>query len=242
MISTADLVYGVDLKLNKVSGLAHQSIPVEDKIIAFNNAQLKLIKKKLSTNNVLGLGLDGNKKRYEDLDNLIEPANKHQLTLELTDKYLNKWSSGLTDLRPNYMFFVDGYLIADKGQCRDKIIYINSELVKHGNVTTLLNNPSYIPSFEYQETFCTLSSDLIEVYTDGSFSPKALYLSYIRYPVIMDYEGYVHSDGSESKLVNCELKAYLEEELLDLAILELGIETENPVVMQAAQIRNQSAE
>lgn len=249
MIYTADLIYEIDQKLNKLSGLDHQSIQIEDKLIALNNGQIKIVKKKLNPQNVLGVGFDGNKKRYEDLEFLVEPANKHviegddpQKGLILTDPFLNKWSSDLSTLTPNYMFFVDGYLIANKGNCKGRIIYLNSHLIKHGSVTTLLNNPSWVPSFEYQEAFCTLSSKRIEVFTDGTFTPTQLYLSYIRYPVQMDYEGYVNSQGEDSNIVNCELPYYMKEELLDATVLELGIETENPTIAQVAQLRQANDE
>lgn len=239
MIKAESLIYGIDLKLNKLSGLTHQSIPVENKIIALNIAQIKLIKKKLSSLNQLGVGFDGSKKRYQDLEVLIESASDHPLPLLLKDKYLNRWSSDLRPevLTPNYMFFVDGYILADKGACKDHLIYINSKLIKHGSVSTLLENPSYNPSFEYQETFCTLANDEISTYTDGTFTPKMLYLSYIRYPISMDYVGYVNFDGKESTIVDSELASYLEEELLTFTVFELGADIEDPSVVQLDQAR-----
>lgn len=242
MIKAESLIYEIDLKLNKLSGLAHQSIPVENKVIALNNAQLKLIIKKLSSNNTLGLGFDGSKKRYQDLEVLVEPASKHKLSVTLADTYINRWSSDLTELDPNYMFFVDGYLLADKGGCTGRVVYINSHLTKHGSVSILLENPSFCPSFEYQETFCTLSSDLINTYTDGTFTPTSLYLSYIRYPKKIDYVGYVNFDGSDSVIQDCELADYLKEELLDFAVFELGADIEDPAVVQIAPEREKREE
>ena len=239
MIPIQSLIYGIDTKLNKLSGLSHQSIPVENKIQALNRAQIRLINKKLSPNNVLGLGFDASKKRYQDLEVLVEEASKHKLPITEKDTYLNRWSSDLspTALTPNYMFFVDGYILADKGKCTNHLVYINSHLIKHGSVAILLENPSFVPSFEYQETFCTLSSDSISIYTDGTFTPTSLYLSYIRYPIKMDYEGYIGFDGNESTNVDCELAGYLEEELLDYAVFELGADIEDPAVVQLEQER-----
>lgn len=234
MIKAESLIYGIDLKLNKLSGLTHQSIPVENKVIALNIAQIKLIKKKVDPFNQLGVGFDGNKKRYQDLEVLIEEASKHKLAITQQDIYLNRWSSDLTvpSLTPNYMFFVDGYILADKGKCKDHLVYINSHLTKHGSISTLLENPSFNPSFEYQETFCTLSNDTISVYTDGTFTPTSLWLSYIRYPRRIDFEGYVGFDGKESTTVDSELADYLEEELLNFAVFELGADIEDPAVIQ----------
>lgn len=244
MIKTESLIYGIDLKLNKLSGLTHQSIPVENKVIALNIAQIKLIKKKVDPFNQMGVGFDGNKKRYQDLQVLVEESSKHKLSISLQDKYLNRWSSDLTPekLTPNYMFFVDGYILADKGECKDHLVYINSHLIKHGSVSTLLENPSFNPSFEYQETFCTLSNDTISIYTDGTFTPTSLNLSYIRYPKVIDYVGYVNFDNVESTIVDSELPGYLEEELLNFAVFELGADIEDPSVIQLDQARTNKDE
>lgn len=244
MIKTESLIYGIDEKLNKLSGLTHQSIPVENKVRALNIAQIKLIKKKMNPLNQLGVGFDGNKKRYQDLEVLIEDASKHQLPVTLADKYLNRWSSDISPkaLTPNYMFFVDGYVLADKGNCKNRLVYINSHLTKHGSISTLLENPSFNPSFEYQETFCTLSSDFISIYTDGTFTPTSTNLSYIRYPKLMDYVGYVNFDNTESTTVDCELASYLEEEILNFAVFELGADIEDPSVVNLDQARTSKDE
>lgn len=47
MIPVDSLLYKIDQKLNKLSTNEHQEIPVEDKILALNEAQIKLIKQKL---------------------------------------------------------------------------------------------------------------------------------------------------------------------------------------------------
>jgi hypothetical protein len=64
----------------------------------------------------------------------------------------------------------------------------------------------------------------------------------MRYPVYIDKEGYVKFDGTESKNVNCELEAYLEDELLDLAVQNLAMYTENQAAVQNAQNRIQTNE
>lgn len=242
MIPTIRLLYKLDQRLNKLSSNQHQKIPIENKILALNEAQVKLIKKKLNPNNPLQLGFNGNKKRYEDLENLIESAEQNQLTLEIADPKLNKWSAKIPDKESKYMFYVDSYLIADKGDCKDKIVYVNSDLTSHSDVTVLLNNSNYKPSFEYQETFCTISSSHIEIYTDGSFTPKKLYLSYIRYPKKIDIEGYEDFDGSDSTNSDCELKDYLEDELLDLTQQELAMNIENIAAVQFAAEKIKTSE
>ena len=173
MIPVDSLLYKIDQRLNKLSTNDHQQIQLEDKILALNEAQIKLIKQKIDGfATVSGLGLDSFKKRYEDLQSLIEPYNHQPLDLTIKNAELNQWYAGLHQLTPKYMFYIDSYILADKGRCKDRKIWINKELSKHGDLSLLINNDHYKPSFEYQETFNFLSSDEISVFTDGTFTPS----------------------------------------------------------------------
>ena len=227
MILAERLSYKLDQRLNKLSTNTHQQIQIEDKVLALNEAQIKLIKQKIDINNAFRLGLDSNKKRYQDLQFLVENFEDHPLTLEEKDKNLHRFIASTNDLEPKYMFYLDSYLLATKGDCTDRKVFTNADLVKHSDITTLLNNNNYKPSFEYQETLVDISSDEIHVYTDGTFTPGKLYISYIRYPKDIDLEGYVRFDGTDSTTVDCELEDYLEDELLDLAVENLAQYTEN---------------
>lgn len=243
MISVDSLLYKIDQRLNKLSTNVHQQIQLEDKILALNEAQIKLIKQKVdgfSTNSQLGL--NAFKKRYEDLQNLIITYNKEPLSLELENSTLNQYSADLSSLTPSYMFYIDSYLLADKGDCKNRRIWINKDLAKHGDVSLLLNNDHYKPSFEYQETFNLLSSSKMSVFTDGTFTPTGLYISYMRYPNYINKKGYIMFNGEESVDENCELEEYLEDELLDLTVQNLGMYTENIMAVQSAQVRIQTNE
>jgi hypothetical protein len=186
MIPVIELLYGIDQRLNKLGTGEHQMIPDEDKLLALNEAQLTLLKQKVDGNNVYKLGLDGFKKRYHDLQGLIEPFEAHPLTLTLTDSRLHKYSTALPD---NLLFYIDSYLTASKDGCTDRVIYCNAALAKHQDITLLLRNSNYAPSFDYQETLVSLSNGVLEVYTDGQWENDTLYLSYLRYPKQMSMEG-----------------------------------------------------
>lgn len=241
MIPVDSLLYKIDQKLNKLSTNEHQQIPLEDKILALNEAQIKLIKQKVDgQSTVSGLGLDAFKKRYEDLQKLV--VSYKDLPLTLKNAQVNQWSADLDLLNPKYMFYVDSYVIASKGLCIDRKIWINKDLSKHGDLSLLLNNDHYKPSFEYQETFNSLSSNEMSIYTDGTFTPSKLWVSYMRYPVYIDKAGYIKFDGTPSTNVNCELELYLEDELLDLTVQNLAMYIENQSAVQMAAYRIQTNE
>jgi len=243
MIPVDSLLYKIDQKLNKLSTNVHQQINLEDKILALNEAQIKLIKQKIDGFSVIsGMGLDAFKKRYEDLQSLVVTYNSQPLTLTILNPELNQWKANLHTLVPKYMFYLDSYILADKGQCKDRKIWINRDLAKHGDLQFILNNSHYKPSFEYQETFNFLSSDEISVFTDGTFTPSKIYISYMRYPIYIDKEGYVKFDGTDSINQDCELELYLEDELIDLTVQNLAMYTENSAAVQSAQMRIQTNE
>ena len=243
MIPVDSLLYKVDQRLNKLSTNEHQQINLEDKILALNEAQIKLIKQKVdgfSTSS--GMGMDAFKKRYEDLQSLVEDYNHQPLPLTLEDVQLNQWKADVTTLLPKYMFYLDCYVIADKGRCKDRKIWINNDLTKHGDLQFLLNNDHYKPSFEYQETFNYLATDDMSIFTDGTFTPTSINIMYMRYPVYIDKTGYIGFDGNPSVDRNCELELYLEDELLDLTVQNLAMYTENQSAVQSAAYRIQTNE
>ena len=243
MIPVDSLLYKIDQRLNKLSTNDHQQIQLEDKILALNEAQIKLIKQKVDGFSVVsGLGLDAFKKRYEDLQSLVVSYNNQPLTLSLMNAELNQWKASLHVLVPKYMFYIDSYVLADKGRCKDRKIWINNDLTKHGDLQFLLNNDHYKPSFEYQETFNYLATDDMSIFTDGTITPTSINIMYMRYPVYIDKTGYVGFDGNPSVDRNCELELYLEDELLDLTVQNLAMYTENQSAVQSAQFRIQTNE
>ena len=238
MISVDSLLYKIDQRLNKLSTNEHQQIALEDKILALNEAQIKLIKQKVDGfSTVSGMGLDSFKKRYEDLQSLVVAYNDGELPLTLENAKLNQWKANVHALTPAYMFYIDSYVLANKGRCTDRIIWINRDLAKHGDLQYCLNNNHYKPSFEYQETFNFISSDEISIFTDGTFTPTKIFISYMRYPVYIDKAGYIKFNGTASTNQNCELETYLEDELLDLTVQNLAMYTENQSAVQMAAYR-----
>lgn len=239
MISTVSLLYDLDSKLNKVATTTDAYIANEDKILALNDAQIRLIKDKVGPDRIYGLGLDGFKKKYEDLESLIQPHLPFNLTKDKVGK-LNKYLLDLKGITPKFMFYIDSYFVCDKAKCKDRIIATNK--VKHADIHKVLANSNTSPSFEYQECPITITDRYLEFYTDGSFEPKKGYLSFLRYPKEMDIEGYIKQDGSASKTIDCELNDYLADELLNYAALSLAINTANQNVIQGTQLINQNNE
>lgn len=223
------------MRLNKKATLDSQSIPIEDKILALNEAQIKLIKRKLNSNNIYGLGMDSFTKRYEDLQKLVVDFEKLTVTKNTTG--YPSYKADLDTLTKDYMFPLEMFVLCTKGNCNNRTLAI-TKIIRHGDLSTMLFNRNYSPSFEYQETLATISDNKVNIYTDSTFTINTLNISYIRYPQRIDIAGYFTFDGSPSITQDSELADYLQDELLDLATLELAMETENNPQVQYSDIRN----
>jgi hypothetical protein len=241
MIPVANLILDLDLKLNKQASVDHQAIFTEYKIVALRQAQIKLIKKKLNPNNIFQLGFDTMTKRYEDLQTLVVPYTNLPLT-SVGDKF-NAYRANIADLPSQYFIPVSLYALGTKDCCVDSIIGVIN-IIKHADLPETLNDTNWTPSFPYQETIATISNNQIFLYSDSenSFKLTSLYISYLRYPAQIDIAGYTHLDGTASTNQDCELPDYLEDELVDLAVQELAMSTENQSAVQYSQLRNKENE
>ena len=232
MISIDTLLYEIDQRINKLANNAHQQISLEDKVIAISNGEIELIKQKIGGPNTYGL--DSFKKRYQDLQFLIENYEDHPLSPVPKNSVLNRWIVNISSLSPKFMFYLDSYMIADKVECKSRKINCNTSLIKHSDINFLLNNTNYSPSFEYQETIADISVDELHYYTDGTFTPTKIYLSYLRYPKLVSPGNFEEIDGTISVKQDSELEEYLKDELLNIVCLNLGFYTENPGAVEAA--------
>lgn len=235
MIPTERLLYKIELKLNKLASNQHQGISLEDRILALNEAQIRLIKKKINPNNLYQLGFDSFKSRYEDLQDFI--VQYEELTPEKTKEIYSSYKVNLENTKNKYFLPVDIIINATRGKCKDRVVNV-PRIVKHSDLTTLLQNTNFEPSFLYQETLAVISSNDLIIYSndrEGEFQINKVFLSYLRYPNKINYEGYIDFDGTESTTINCELPDHLEDELLALTVMELGYDTDNPNAAQAQQ-------
>src|SRR5580658_3611699 len=96
MIPVLNLLLDLDLKLNKLASVDHQAIFNEHKIVALQQAQIKLIKKKLNPTGNFQLGFDTFTKRYEDLQTLVVSYTPLSLT-SVGDKF-NAYTANIADL------------------------------------------------------------------------------------------------------------------------------------------------
>lgn len=240
MIPIQELLYLIDLKLNKVSSGVGQHIPPEDKILILNESQIRVLKKKINVNNIYQMGFDAFKSRYEDLQNLVVP--QEVVKVKKTDEVYDSYEADLSELSGDYFLPVEIIALCSKGGCTKRLVNI-PRVVKHVDLSLLIDNDDFKPSFEFQETIAVISSNKLLVYTDGTFTVDELRISYLRFPQKMDVEGYIHLTGDRpSSNKDCELPTHLQDELVSMAVAELAYITGNNNIAQSQQAMSQYSE
>lgn len=138
-------------------------------------------------------------KRNEDAIRYISP-------LLILDKGLVKLES-----RPRYQEFQlpDNYfdlanLTVFAGNDICKTVRLKTWEVKSEDIEEKYHDSYNEPSLEYTETFYHTSDKMVAVYRKG-FEIKEALLSYYRYPIQVDIEGYTRADGSISQSIDPEL-------------------------------------
>jgi len=98
--------------------------------------------------------------------------------------------------------------------------------VKSEDVHELYNDEFNEPSLKYSETFYTFGGNKIEVYKKG-FDISDVFLTYYRFPIPVDIEGYIKIDGSMSSNIDSEFDDETVDKILDICVKDFGVNTEN---------------
>lgn len=96
--------------------------------------------------------------------------------IPLTSKSEDKYNFNLPK---DYFDLSDVRAKAEKNNCRD---YINLFEVKTENLNEVLQDEYQKPSFEWRESFYTINSNKLSIYTDREFKISEILLNYYRYP------------------------------------------------------------
>lgn len=237
MIPVDELLLELELKLNGLGREENQNIFVENKLIYLNNAQMAWIKSKLDPNNVYKIGYEGIRKRIDDLQVLKINDKKVNVLKGENLRYLNYFGD-LTSV-DDYMFYVSSYVKAKTKKCSDTM---GVNLIKEGELETLYFNDNYGPSFKWRETIATVGDNKLYVYVNNTFDITDIRVTYLRKPKLIDKEGYIKLDGSNSVNQDCELPEYAKNDIVDLAVKFAAQATDNVFQVQMAKEREQNNE
>lgn len=106
-------------------------------------------------------------------------------------------------LSENFADFGSSYSLIDTTCCKNQKIF--NYLKIPGNINPVMEDDSYQPSADYQEAPALISDGRIKIFRNKEYKIKKTFISYHRYPVDIDIEGYEKEDGSFSKTVDSDL-------------------------------------
>lgn len=142
--------------------------------------------------------------------------------LTIFSKNQDKYSFKLPE---NYFDLADVRAKAEKEKCKRTINCVEAQTE---NLSELLQDEFWKPSFEWDETLYTINSDNISLYTDNTFQISEILLNYYRYPsqlkLIDDYNP--ESDFDSTSLIEWDDKSL--DDIITLMVFNLDINSNNP--------------
>jgi hypothetical protein len=218
-------------RLNKLASNDYDNIEAWQIIEAFNKAQVQWIRRQLHGSNVMKEGDEGSKRRIDDLQILLKDQI---LTGTQKDQFYES-----TSLPSDYMEFkrISTYAKSDCCPADSMTVYLAEE----ANVDELLGDEFRKPSFEWGETFCTLFSDTVRIYTDTTFTIVNPKLTYYRFPRYIQITGVVnpYTGTTSATDVTCEFRDDITELLIDECVSIIAGDIES---LNIYQISSQSVE
>lgn len=222
----------VKQRLNKLASSDYDNLEAWQIIEAFNKGQVNWCRRNLHGLNVKQTGDEQSKRRIDDLQILLKEEiiqmTKRDLFVESTDP-----------LPADY--FEWKRITTDAGnECCDNKRRMVIYLAEEGNVDEMLRDENKKPSFEWGETFCTLKTNRVRIYTNNKFTVEEATLSYYKQPIHIEITGIVDPYTGVASLVDveCEFKDDIVELFVDEAakILAGDIESMNQVQTATGQV------
>jgi len=208
-------------RLNKLASFDYDNIESWQIQEAFNKAQLEWTRRVIHGLTPRALLPEQSASIVDDLQLLLEQVN---LTGIERDVYFET-----SDIPVDYMHFTRISARALTSCCPSRIISVY--LAEEANADELLTDNFKSPSFEWAETFCTIMTNKIKIYTNGEFSIEAPKLTYYRKPRAIKFKGSIDIETNTiiQHDVTCEFKDDVAEILCDeaAAILAGDIESLN---------------
>ena len=206
-------------RLNKLASFDYDNIECWMIQEAFNKAQLEWVRRRLH-------GLNASREASEQSVTIVDDVQilltETPLGRTIKDKFVESDS-----LPTNFLHFVRVSGNAKTECCPERALSIYQ--AEEANVDILLGDKFKSPSFDWAETFCTIASDKIRLYTNNEFDIEDIKLTYYRLPRDVQFNGCTNiSTGVVFRAdQTCELKEDICEILADetAAILAGDIES-----------------
>ena len=219
-MKNSTIILKVQQRLNKLASSDYDNIHAWQIVEAFNKATVMWCRKNIEGFNLSKTGDESSKRRIDDLQILL---TSYPTKLERKDGY------HIAQSLPLDYFEWKRFSCKAKKDCCPELHAMMVYLTGEDNVDILLRDATRKPSFEWAETFCTLSNNKIKVYTNNEFTLQDAILTYYRQPRLIQISGISNPyTGQVSTVeVESEFKDDVVEVLIDEAVKIISGDTEN---------------
>jgi len=210
-------------RLNKLASLDYDNIECWQVSEAFNKAQLEWVRRQVHGANQFKEGDESSKMNIDDIQILLTDTLTSPLVLTKGDFY---YETGT--LPVNYLYF-KRFAVNSISDCCIEPRRMTVYLAQVADIDNLLVDNFRQPSAEWGETFCTLSSNKIKVYTNDEFELANAVLYYYRKPREVAFLNCVNPSTGVVAIadVTCEFKDDIAEMLVDEAVAILAGDIES---------------
>ena len=230
-----DMHWDFKIKLNKVDSSDFPNFQIPEIDWLLNEAQILFLKQRYGINNQKRLGFEVSQKRIDDLRELV--VKDRVLPAALSATVANQYISEVPD---GYAFLVRATVQAQVGE--EPIVCPSKEItaiqVQHDDLSSVLNDPFYSPSYKWGEIPMVFGTQVnavgppttyhqkkIYTYTDGTFMITAVNIDYLRMPTRVAFPSgvpggsYTMPDGTAIIAnVDSQLPVSTHEEVVDIAV------------------------
>jgi hypothetical protein len=218
-------------RLNKLASDDYDNIQDWQIVEAFNKGSVEWSRRQLHGTNLKQTGDEQTKRRIDDLQILLR-----EFDLNMVKKDLYYGSANF----PTDYFEYKRVSFKGKTDCCESnkfVVY----LVEEANIDLYLKDPNLKPSFEWGETFLTMSNNEVKIYTNNEFDIVNAKLSYYKQPTRVEFQGVTNPyTGLVSTVdVESEFKDDIVELLIDESVKILAGDIE---YISSVQIADKSVE
>jgi hypothetical protein len=219
------MVYTFKLKADKLDSKSLANIQIPAIIYLINEGMVTLVKKRyggLNTN--YKAAYDEIQKRKDEFQRLVVPDTFIKMK-KFDDETYTADLTELSAAKP-YMFLLRTNFLATKDKCTDRKLV--GVLTQVDDLDIATNSPLEQSSFEWGEAIFRIAEDKLRVTTDGTFKVTKAKIDYLRYPVRVDMAGYKRFDGTQSSSIQCELPAFVHDDIVEEALFIYNSSFNNP--------------
>jgi hypothetical protein len=206
-MQNSTIVIKMKQRINKLDSQDYDNIECWQVVESFNKAQVEWSRRQLHGINMVKEGDEQSTRRKDDLQVLLNTAD---LTMA------NKTYYYKAPLPQDYLQWKRVDVYAKQGCCdkRRMTVYLAEE----GNLNQLLRDKSKQPNFNWAETFATLISNTVHVYTNEEFEITTADLVYYRQPRKIQIQGCVDPYTGVASVINVESE--FKDDIIELIIDE----------------------